>query len=74
MAIAKFKGVNGGTVLVNTSNIGYVDGRNTEKGPILGQTAIVLMNGQGVFVQGTPEEVYGILVRYEKNAGIELAQ
>jgi hypothetical protein len=74
MPIAKLKGVNGGSVLVQTDNIGYVDGRNTEQGPILGQSVVVLMNGNGVFVQGTPDQIYGVLRHAEGQSAVEISQ
>jgi hypothetical protein len=73
MAWARLKGRNGGAVIVNTNNVIYVDGMNTEAGPLLGYSALLCHFGVSVCVKGTPEEVQGALMKAEGGSLIETA-
>jgi hypothetical protein len=72
--MALLKGRNGGSVVVNLDNVLFVDTMNTEAGPLLGYSAVVLGQQVSIRVKGTVEEVYGMLKRAEKNSPIEIAQ
>jgi hypothetical protein len=67
------KGRNGGDVVVNLDNVLWIDTMNTEKGPLLGYSAISFLGMQvQVCVRGTPEEIYEITMRQKRT--IEIAQ
>jgi hypothetical protein len=71
--LAILKGRNGGSVIVNLDNVVWADTMNTEKGPLIGFTAISFLGQQmQICVQGTPEEVYEMCERQKRT--IEIAQ
>ena len=58
------RGANGGNVLVNLDNVLWIDTMNTEKGPRIGCSAITMLGMQvQLCVQGTPEELYQVILR-----------
>jgi hypothetical protein len=71
--MAMFKGRNGGTVVVNLDNVLWIDTMNTDKGPLIGYSAISFLGMQvQICVMGTPEEIMEGIA--EQRGTIEIAQ
>lgn len=71
--MALFKGRNGGAVVVNLDNVLWVDTMNTDKGPLIGYSAISFLGAQvQICVMGTPEEINEGIIRQKRT--IEISQ